>query len=264
MSDVKYPKVELRPVYTMDRGNGPTFRVPVDGHVALVNPDTNHTYAVHSDRYHLARHEEVLEPVLEVLARENHRLQLDVKFPEDGARMWAKLIFPDISYPVTTRHNDSVHPTLEVFGSYDGAWPTKMLIGAYRLVCTNGMIVGVQFDAFYQRHWTDFDTEGVIDMVRGFDGVFCQQTEIWRNWANTPALPADYENLIDPLRLSNKDLTAIGREVEASSGLRLDDLKLRTLDRWSLFNIVTQFLSHSVRGGAGRQAELFARLRTAV
>ena len=261
MEKILYPVVEKRPVYTF-QNNNPAKRTKIEGHVALVNPDTGFTYGVHTDKYRLVKHEEVLEPIMEALTREGMRFMPDVTFPDNGGLMWAKLIFPDIKYEV--RAKDFINPSLEIFGSYNGQWGTKMQFGAYRLVCTNGLVVGVTFDVYYRRHLTDFNADDAIDMVRNVEGVFTAQTNQWKQWSDTLALPDDYERMLNPLHLTKRDLNAIGDVVEAASGLTIDALKLRTLDKWTLYNIVTQYLSHNLRGNLNYQAYMFMKLRNAL
>ena len=261
MSEIQYPPVERRPVYTF-LNNNPAKRNKAEGFMALVNPETGNTYAVHTDKYQLVKHEDILEPIMEALNREKIAFTPHVEFPDDGAMLWAKLILKDIAYEI--RKGDFVNPSLEIFGSYNRQWATKMLFGAFRLVCTNGLVVGVTFDIYYRRHLSVFDPADAIDMVRNADNIFTAQTETWKSWSNTLALPEDYEKLVQPLGLSKHDLEAIGNEVEASSGQTIDALRLRTLDKWSLYNIVTQYLSHSIKGSLNRQAYMFMKLRNSL
>lgn len=261
MSNIIYPPVEKRPVYTF-LNNNPAKRTKAEGFMALVNPETGNTYAVHTDKYQLVKHEDILEPIMEALNREKIAFTPHVEFPDDGARLWAKLILKDIAYEI--KKGDFVNPSLEIFGSYNRQWATKMLFGAFRLVCTNGLVVGVTFDVFYNRHLKVYDPADAIEMVRGADHVFKAQTETWKSWSNTLALPDDYERLVTPLGLSKRDLEAIGNEVEASSGQTIEALKLRTLDKWTLYNILTQYLSHRLRGNLVQQSIMFERLRNSL
>ncbi len=45
-----------------------------------------------------------------------------------------------------------MHPEIIMGNSYDGTSQVYMMMGAYRLICSNGMIIGVTFGKFNNRH----------------------------------------------------------------------------------------------------------------
>ncbi len=122
--------------------------LPVEGHKAIVNPDSGHVYDIVSDKYKLVKHEEVIENVEEVLVKDNQMGPWDKStiFYQEGARMRTTYKFPGVSLPV--QKGDYVNPTIEVLNSYDRSIRHIIMLGAFRLVCTNGMVVGKKFMQF--------------------------------------------------------------------------------------------------------------------
>jgi hypothetical protein len=69
----------------------------------------------------------------------------------------------------------------------------------------------------------------------------------------------DYERVMDGLGLNQTEQAAIGGVVEASSGIKLEEVKQRTLEYWLFYNIVAQFVTHKVESEV-RRARLQAQM----
>ena len=64
--------------------------------------------------------------------------------------MRRKYIFPEIL--VEIQNGDQVNLELQLLNSYDSTWPFIVLLGAFRLVCENGLVVGKKFFYLRKRH----------------------------------------------------------------------------------------------------------------
>jgi hypothetical protein len=166
--------------------------------------------------------------------------------------MRATYIFKDVVAKVN--QHDVLHPQIEVFNSYDSGWSRKIFFGAYRLVCTNGLTIGERAFSYRTRHDTSFRQEDVKDTLIMAMERFSDQQRIWESWVNKITMPDQYDKVISALPLSNKDVEAIGKEVEISSGITMDAMKLKTLSVWMFFNIVCQYVTHSVNSHLKRAA----------
>ena len=269
MEELKYPPVAAKLLNFLDNGED---LVPVEGHKAIVNPETGHVYDIVSDKYKLVKHEEVIENVEEVLVKDNQMgaYERSTIFYQKGARMRTTYKFPDVSVPVAK--NDYVNPTIEVLNSYDRSIRHIIMLGAFRLICTNGMVVGKKFMQFRKRHMPDLYLEDVKDALElGLDSLQ-QQVIIWQQWSIVPLEKPRYEATIKKLDLNKKETVLLLEEPETSTKmsierwLALDEMgegyekDTEVMTWWVFYNILTQFTTHRIESH-NRRMQLEGRIR---
>jgi integrase len=88
-------------------------------------------------------------------------------------------VFPDITVEISS--GDDINPELQLFNSYDTTWPFIVILGAFRLICTNGLVIGKKFlyttckpstvreyqDILNNHVWPVFDGSKISDITRG-------------------------------------------------------------------------------------------------
>lgn len=119
---------------------------------AIVNPEIGKVYQIVLKDYKLIRHEEAVQRI-ESIIDENLGLgkyKSATEFYNDGARM--RVIYRFYKRSVEIKKGDTVNPELHLFNSYDTTWPFIVLIGVFRLVCTNGLVVGEKYLHLRKRH----------------------------------------------------------------------------------------------------------------
>lgn len=260
---IDFPRVVEKQIYFSNAGlDTPSNRLhaPLDTHKTIINAETGEAISVVSDHYKLVRHEEVMGRVLEKVPDNFGQFSTKTWFSDNGGRMRSTLTFPERPYKI--RKGDIINPTIEIINSYDTGWQASVIFGALRLVCTNGLTVGEEFFRFKRRHTQGLDlphlVEGLTEGMERFD----YQVRRWKEWDKQATSPAEYEGVIKTMNLGERAVEEIEREVEISSGLMLDDIKLRTLSFWLFFNIFAQYITHRVRSQV-KQVELQARMRRA-
>ena len=70
----------------------------------------------------------------------------EVRLFSSGAKTTMKWQFPDHKVHVGPR--DDMSPEIIIRNSYDGTVGVNLLAGAFRIVCTNGMVIGVVLDNY--------------------------------------------------------------------------------------------------------------------
>lgn len=124
----------------MDSKKIQTDKEPVDF------PKSEQVISIVSSRYKLVNHDEVVCPIIHTLT-DNHvnfsipQLYVDQKPGRNN--LYARLMLNDITIDVD---GSNIHPTIDVFNSTDGLLSAGMIFGAYRLVCSNGMMIGEAFE----------------------------------------------------------------------------------------------------------------------
>tara|TARA_R110000824_G_scaffold192753_2_gene374994 strand:- start:798 stop:1562 length:765 start_codon:yes stop_codon:yes gene_type:complete len=117
------------------------------GHKFIVREDTEQVLSCMSNEYKLVTNQEVFEKSSEVI-KEFEGTLTETKIFGNGARARWRYRFPQ----TIKVGEDDMHPEIIMGNSYDGTSQVYMMMGAYRLVCSNGMIIGVTFGKFNNRH----------------------------------------------------------------------------------------------------------------
>ena len=116
-------------------------------HKFIVRDDTEQVLSCMSNEYKLVTNQEVFEKSSEVI-KEFEGTLTETKIFGNGARARWRYRFPQ----TIKVGEDDMHPEIIMGNSYDGTSQVYMMMGAYRLICSNGMIIGVTFGKFNNRH----------------------------------------------------------------------------------------------------------------
>jgi len=260
---IKFPQVITTPAYMA--GNDGEM-IPVPGHKAIKDAATERPFKIVTDRYQVIPYQQTLSLVEEALnyCPEFGTPVRKIDLLDDGGKMRVQYQFPDVK--VDIGQGDMVNPTLDIHTSYDTGWSWWMDMGAYRWVCSNGMFVGKRVCFFKHKHTTGLNPQIICNKLKGSLDRFSDEMDVWKKWADRLLTPTEYEQTLGAMSTNGgfgkKAVEAIGEEVEAGSGVRVNDPKCRTLTVFLFWNIVTQFITHQL-GSVQRKAEMSARARDA-
>lgn len=146
-SDYDFP-VELQRITTQ------SSNIAIPNRLAVVRTDTLETIGVVSKKYSLLPHAEVIDTLRETL--KGQTVEEKILLTHHGARMHLEITLPDITLKID---GDEIAMRLVVSNSYDGSRKVNIAFGAYRLVCSNGMIVGRKLLSLAQRHVGEISLE---------------------------------------------------------------------------------------------------------
>jgi len=108
------------------------------GHKFIVREDNNSVISCVTNEYKLVTNQEVMDKALPIIERMKGTVD-EVKTFSQGARTsWS---FKFRKNPITIE-GEKLFPQLNIKNSYDGSTQVDVLGGAFRLVCSNGLIVG--------------------------------------------------------------------------------------------------------------------------
>lgn len=266
------PEVTLEKV--MYNGMGTTR---MSDHRAVVG-DNGRLYEIMSGAYRLAKHQDGLAVLEHGLRQVPDVGPIDMKVVgfDDFRRLRATFRMPELRFtivdeinhsrelpaPVDPAHDftpgsvgkrgrvgDVINPTIEYFNSYDGSWSERIIMGAYRLVCMNGAVVGVSY--LHERfiHLGDeHSTEQLVELVAASVQRFGEQARVWDTWSRTQASQEQIEDI----------LNLFGPSIADDLKLRLDTMEDLTL--WDLFNFATNKTTHHI-GSLNRRVEVENKLR---
>ncbi len=135
-----------------------------DEYKLIVRDDTSEALSCMTRDYRLVSNEEVLEKSLPRI-EERGGVLTECKTFGNGARTnWT---FQFKNNPVTL-YDDELYPQINIRNSYDGSLSVSVLGGVFRLICSNGAIIGKIFEHHSEKHsiWNKKILNGHIsDMV---------------------------------------------------------------------------------------------------
>ena len=122
-----------------------------------------------SKAYTLVSHKEVLNMAAEAVEAnpkiDTSKVTAELSITEYGERMALSLYFPDeFSFDSGDGHPLSLR--LECFNSVDGSTRFRALMGWFRLVCSNGLIIGVTRSDIRRRHVGDLQLSDIGSVLK--------------------------------------------------------------------------------------------------
>ena len=110
------------------------------GYKFIVREDTGQVISCMTNEYNLIKNEQVQDTALPIMTKYDAELK-EVRTFSEGARSQWTWNFPNST--VDIGGGDMVNPTVTIRNSYDGSLEASATAGAFRLVCSNGMVIGI-------------------------------------------------------------------------------------------------------------------------
>jgi hypothetical protein len=185
------PAFERRSL-ALTQGNGMMSRINERLDMIVRKPlgkDTHYVpVGVVSRDYLLIQHQDVLRTALGAFERNGFSpdtIQTEMELTEYGERMALSMYLPD-DYAFTPKDDHPMSLRLECFNSVDGSSRFRLFMGWFRLVCSNGLIIGVTSSDLRRRHRGEICLEDMETILQ--KGIIDSQAEKQRllQWQGTP------------------------------------------------------------------------------
>ena len=132
-----------------DKGALEGKEIDSTGHKFIVREDTGQILSCMTDEYKLITNRQVFNYANPMIRKSGGEIK-EVAVFSGGARTTVKWHFPNEK--VSVRKGDMMTPEIVIRNSYDGTIGLNILAGAFRIVCTNGMIIGVIAQNYKNKH----------------------------------------------------------------------------------------------------------------
>lgn len=202
----------------------------------LLNHDRTRLFDVVSDKYRVLPHSEALgtvETALEKYFGKSHKAKAQIRALDGGARVLAEYKLP--IEPIRVGRDDINELTIVVRNSYDRSWPLDATLGAFRLICSNGMRIGEEFGSLSLKH---IGTESTASVLSHLDSVISRAPklqDVWEEWASTRVERDDAAALLEG-QFPSKYLDPV-----------LGDRAVYPMTKWQLYNHLTRFATHDTK-----------------
>ena len=225
----------------------------------ILRTDTMEMIAPVSKRYALFPNGNLFDIVTGAI----EEVGIDAKVTKVGwngrmSRFKATLEFPELSY--TPADGKPIIFSSMLTNAYDGAYKAGFTGGGLRLVCSNGMVIGVAFTNFHFRH------VGAVEAM--YESVVNHFTRTLPN--SSDALQEEVDRFERPLlkkHTAEKFMPVVGEKaklpmkyVEGAVAKALDGRKPQTY--WNLYNPFTNVLTHGPKAFLNSEA-LLTKMRSA-
>jgi hypothetical protein len=253
-----FPEVTEQPV---SRGLGEKSKA-MDQYKAIVDSRTGKVFAVASQEYKVMRHEEAIERI-ETAFAENPQLgayQVSTSFYNGGGRMRRQYSFSDVSTQISP--DDTINLELYMYNSYDLTWPFIVTLGAFRKVCSNGLVVREEYFRIKRKHSLRFDSLSIKKELSSAIKRFGMQSAEWRRWSSMPLTFKTYKRVMSARAFGKKATEEIEKRVfHDAKDSTSDGFPMITI--WAFYNVLTWYITHCAVS-LNHQVELESRLRVAI
>lgn len=230
MDKFNFP-VELVPVETQKTG------ILVPKKLAVIRIDTKQPIGLVSDKYELLKHDQVIKGFREALSKT--KTTEKISLARDGAQMFATYTMSAMKFEV--RKGDMVSLQLFVKNSYDGSNALQIALGAFRLVCSNGMVIGKRFFSFSQKH---IGSKGNVEAEK-LNAIIAQLSDSFKAVLPHMQQMARAKLATDPEKLFDQKKVRIPSYLLDIARAEYIADKEKTV--WSYYNSLTSSITHSIK-----------------
>ncbi len=207
---------------------------PTRAYKAIVRKDTGELISIMNDTYKVVPNSEVIKPLMEQLNRLDTSWYIDSSHSfVDNTRMRMQVTFPELIF-----HDGRSDIALSLFlhNSYDSSESVRMLFGAIRAICKNGMVFGEVLSRFYGKHTMGLNITTLKEQVEATYEkvpVIKHRIEQLQNEKVTETLRKTIE-----LKLGKKIMKYVEEQEEENKKAR---------NQWILYNVITYYVSHTIQ-----------------
>lgn len=134
------------------------------GYKFIVREDTNDILSCVTEEYRLVPNKSIIESATPTLKEVGAILTEAQSFGNGSRTSWTWKI-PNIKVKIGPK--DYVNPTITLRNSYDGTVQLHILAGAFRLVCSNGLVIGVTISKKVNKHSIyNVDLDKIEDTIK--------------------------------------------------------------------------------------------------
>lgn len=160
----------------------------------VVSEDHDRLFGVFSKKAVIVRHTELVES-LQLMGQRlyGEDLPIDVQSLDEGAKIIARLTLPE-KHQLDVGNGDLSDMFLLAQNSYDHGYSFRLNIGVFRLVCTNGAVVGRTIDEIKAKEFvTRLKANTLAARLDRLVQKGADVVELWKTWMDVeiPRMPAE-------------------------------------------------------------------------
>ncbi len=206
---------------------------PTGEYKAIVRQDNGKLVAIQRKTYKVVSNAEVIRPLMAQLHKLDTSWIIDPSHSYvENERMRLQITFPELTF---NDGRSDIALSLFLHNSYDSTEGVRMMFGAIRGICTNGMVFGEVLSKFYGKHTQGLEVRSIraaLDATYDKIPVIKHRIEAMQNTRPSHELRADIQK-----RLGVK----VAKYVEQQ-----ESETRKAQNEWMLYNFLTYYISHLV------------------
>ena len=147
ITDTLFPVIEVPAVGIPNKVN--SKEIDSTGYKFIVREDTGDVLSCMTNEYRMVKNKEIIDIAAPILKQHDAELIAAITLGEGQKTVW-KWRIP--GYTIKISDGDLLNPEIIIKNSYDGSLQVHILAGAFRIVCSNGLIIGVTLGQKNYRH----------------------------------------------------------------------------------------------------------------
>jgi hypothetical protein len=203
------------------------------GYKFIVREDTNKVLSCMTDDYKLVTNETVIKYANPIIKKNGGKVK-EVKSLNNGAKSIMTWNFP--KEKVNIGKGDDLTPEIIIKNSYDGTVGLNILAGAFRLICSNGAIIGIVAEDYKNKH-------SVYNIaLNDIESVIKQTIE------KTKIIFKDEFPILKDNKISERDIVNFLKlfPLQANETITQRLIADKPKTYWDLFNVGTNVLTHNM------------------
>lgn len=205
---------------------------------AIVRSDNKQLISIIPKTTKLVKNESLIEPALKIINEVGFKWQINPESYFLDNKMKLVIGFPELK--LKDDSPDGQMATMHLFNSYDTSNAIKALFGAFRLVCSNGMIIGETLGKYYHKHTKGFNE---IIFRNNLLNMYKKLPEINERISILQSLEITDEVINKTEELGKKVHTFV-KDHKDSHSAATDYEPVR--NQLQLLNLLTYYVSHNV------------------
>lgn len=231
LTDTLFPVKEMPATYAFNEEAGISDVKLNTGYKFIIREDNNKVLSCMTTDYKLVKNKEIFDIAAPIAEKKDGKL-VDWQTYGNGARTMWKWRFNDIK--VKIRNNDYINPEIIIKNSYDGTIGVHAMGGAFRLVCSNGMIIGAIIKQFNAKH--SIYNKQLGNMEKIIEDTIKMTVEVAKeNFSQWAEINIDEKHMISLFKLFPIEMNEFVAQYMMAQ-------KPDTL--WDLYNCATNIVSH--------------------
>jgi len=212
----------------------------IKGKKAIVRTDSGAVLGVVSNRYEVFKHEDVLDSINGVSNNLN-LIQPEPSFYKDGAVMHADYYLGATKEIASSTVGDMVKFGIRIMNSYDGSFKLSYLLVAFRLVCSNGLVLPKTIRSFSIKHFKSnanrFKGEDIFNRLNTSLNDIDSIVSNYDNWARRKVTTQEVNSFL---------ITEFGKR-ESKNLINYSENQIEEYTVWGLYNMLTQYVTYETK-----------------
>ena len=202
------------------------------GYKFIVREDTGKVLSCMTNDYKLVENKQIIDTASPILKQHNAKLKESVSLGDGQKTVW-KWIIPDVKIEVDK--NDFMNPEIIIKNSYDGSMQVHILSGAFRLVCSNGMIIGNVIEKYNYRH--NINSLNIDNLDESIERTIIQARKVAEEFPMLKDKKLKQKHIIELVKLFPSTMSEFITQYLVAN---------KPKDYWDLFNCATYITSHKM------------------